>query len=352
MRKLKYFQAINEAQAQSLEADPSVVVLGLGVPSPTGIFGTTSGLVERFGKSRVMDMPSSEAGMTGIALGMTVAGLRPIMVHMRVDFSILAMDQMVNQVAKWHFMYGGKLRAPMVFRMIIGRGWGQGPQHSQSLQAWFAHVPGFKVAMPTTPHDVKGMLIAAVRDDAPVVLFEHRWLYGIEGDVPERPYEVPLGKSHIMRAGRDVTIVATSYMVLEALKAADILAQAGVEAEVIDVRSLVPLDVECFADSVARTGALVVADTATTSFGIGGEIVSQVVERNVAALRYSPRRIGLPFSPSPTSPALAEQFFPRAHDIVDTIAKMLKVDRGRLPAEPLQVGRWHDTPDPSFTGPY
>ena len=173
-RRIKYYQAINEAPRQAMEEDPKVYLLGLGVPGPTGIFGTTSGLLDRFGPRRVLDMPSSESGMTGVALGSTIAGFRPVMVHMRVDFAILAMDQMVNQVAKWHFMYGGKMRAPMVFRMIIGRGWGQGPQHSQSLQAWFAHVPGFRVVMPTTPYDVKGMLIAAIRDDAPVVVFEHR----------------------------------------------------------------------------------------------------------------------------------------------------------------------------------
>jgi acetoin:2,6-dichlorophenolindophenol oxidoreductase subunit beta len=352
MRRLKYYQAINEALAQCLEADPSVLVLGLGVPGPTGIFGTTSGLVDRFGKDRVLDMPSSEQGMTGIALGMTIAGFRPVMVHMRVDFATLAMDQMVNQVAKWHFMYGGKMRAPMVFRMIIGRGWGQGPQHSQSLQAWFAHTPGFKVVMPTTAHDVKGMLIAAVRDDAPVVLFEHRWLYSVEGDVPQEPYEVPLDKAKVLRRGRDVTIAATSYMVLEALRAADILATIGVEVEVVDLRCLVPLDTATIVDSVKLTRALVVADTGTTDFGISAEIVSRVVEADITALKYSPRRVGLPFCPSPTSPALAEEFFPRATHIVGVVAEMLGVDATRLPPEAPAAGRWHDVPDPSFTGPY
>lgn len=352
MRQIKYFEAVNEAQYQSLEGDPSVLLMGLGVPGPTGIFGTTSGLVDKFGDNRVLDMPSSEQGMTGVALGMTIAGYRPVMIHMRVDFATLAMDQMVNQVAKWHFMYGGKMRAPMVFRMIIGRGWGQGPQHSQSLQAWFSHIPGFKVIMPTTAYDAKGMLISAIKDDAPVVVFEHRWLYGITGEVPEAPYEVELGKAAVMREGKDITIAATSYMALEALKAADDLATLGIQAEVIDIRSLVPLDTETIFRSVKKTGALIVADTGTTDFGVSAEIVSKVVERDCSILKKSPKRIGLPFCPSPTSPALAEDFFPRSVDISYAAADILGFERSRLPPEPETGGRWHDTPDPSFTGPY
>ncbi|MEQ9111065.1 MAG: transketolase C-terminal domain-containing protein [Rhodospirillaceae bacterium] len=352
MRQIKYFEAVNEAQYQSLEGDPSVLLMGLGVPGPTGIFGTTSGLVDKFGDNRVLDMPSSEQGMTGVALGMTIAGYRPVMIHMRVDFATLAMDQMVNQVAKWHFMYGGKMRAPMVFRMIIGRGWGQGPQHSQSLQAWFSHIPGFKVIMPTTAYDAKGMLISAIKDDAPVVVFEHRWLYGITGEVPEAPYEVELGKAAVMREGKDITIAATSYMALEALKAADDLATLGIQAEVIDIRSLVPLDTETIFRSVKKTGALIVADTGTTDFGVSAEIVSKVVERDCSILKKSPKRIGLPFCPSPTSPALAEDFFPRSVDISYAAADILGFERSRLPPEAETGGRWHDTPDPSFTGPY
>lgn len=352
MRELRYYEAINEALAQSLEADPSVYLLGLGVPGPTGIFGTTSGLLERFGPERVLDMPSAEGGMTGIALGTTITGMRPIMVHMRVDFAVLAMDQMVNQVAKWHFMYGGKLRAPMVFRMIIGRGWGQGPQHSQSLQAWFSHIPGLKVVMPTTPHDVKGMLIAAVRDDAPVVVFEHRWLYGISGDVPKALYEVALDKANIVRKGRDVSIVASSYMVLEALRAAEVLQEAGVEAEVVDVRSLQPLDIPTIAGSVARTGKVVVADTGALDYGIGAEIVARLAESIPGSMKAPPRRVALPFSPSPTSPSLADAFYPRAYDIVSAVVGQLAIDHTRIPPEAAAPEGWRDKPDASFTGPY
>jgi len=287
-----------------------------------------------------------------VALGSTLVGFRPVIVHMRVDFAVLAMDQMVNQVAKWHFMYGGKMTAPMVFRLIIGRGWGQGPQHSQSLQAWFAHIPGFKVVMPTTAYDAKGMMIAAIRDNAPVVIFEHRWLYDIYDHVPEEMYESPLNGAHLLREGNDITLVATSYMALESLRAADILKTVGVSAEVIDLRSLVPLDIETILTSVRKTGALLVADTGTLDFGVTGEIVSQVVERGFASLRRPPRRIGLPFSPSPTSPALAETFFPRSIHIARSVCEMLSVPADELPDEVAPPSGWHDSPDLTFTGPY
>jgi acetoin:2,6-dichlorophenolindophenol oxidoreductase subunit beta len=351
MRMVKYFEAINEALAQCMAENASVYVQGLGADGPTGIFGTTRGLAQRF-PGQVLDMPSSEGAMTGIALGSTVLGYRPVIVHQRLDFAILAMDQMVNQVAKWHYMYGGKMRAPMVFRFIVGRGWGQGPQHSQSLHAWFAHIPGFKVAMPTTARDVKGMLIAAVRDDAPVAIFEHRWLYDIQDDVPQEAYEVPLGRALVRRPGRHVTIAALSYMVLEALRAAEMVAGLGIEAEVVDIRSLVPLDIGTIAASVAKTGALIVADTATTDFGVSAEIVAKIVEADVKCLRHAPRRIGLPYAPTPTTPALADAFYPRAHDIARAICETLGADPAALPPEPPTTDGWHDRPDANFKGPY
>ncbi len=260
-RLLTYQEAIREAQAQLLAADKRTYVMGLGVPGPTGIFGTTKGLREQFGPDRVLDMPASENAMTGIALGTALMGRRPILVHMRVDFAVLSMEPIVNQIAKWFYMYGGHMRAPLTFRMIIGRGWGQGPQHSQSLQSWFAHVPGLKVVMPTTAHDVKGMLISAVEDDAPVLIFEHRWLYSVSGVVPEEMYKVPLDRAAVVRQGKDITFAATSYMTLESLRAAELLAPLGIEAEVLDLRTLTPVDMDILGDSVKRTGRLIVADT-------------------------------------------------------------------------------------------
>lgn len=350
-RQLRYFEAVREAHAQLLAGDPRACVLGLGVPGPTGVFGTTKGLQEEFGKSRVFDMPSSENAMTGIALGLALMGKRPTIVHMRVDFAVLSMEPLVNQAAKWHYMYGGKVRAPLTVRMIIGRGWGQGPQHSQSLQAWFAHVPGLKVVMPTTPYDAKGMLIAAARDDAPVIILEHRWLYNIAGPVPEVPYEVELGKAATMRKGRDVTLAATSYMTLESMKAADLLAQVGVDAEVVDLRSIAPIDTMALCESVARTGHLVVSDTGHEFFGVGAEVIAAVAERSFDDLKSAPVRIGLPHIPTPTTPALADVYYPLARDIAAAALRSLG-SRRELPPDDSDPRRWKDVPDPSFKGPY
>ena len=351
-RQIKYFQAIHEATDQALAADRDVLLMGLGVPGPTGVFGTTSGLQERHGADRVFDMPSSENAMTGVALGAATRGKRPIMVHMRVDFAVLSLEPIVNQAAKWHYMYGGRMKAPLVIRMIIGRGWGQGPQHSQSLQAWFAHVPGLKVVMPARPYDMKGMLMAAVQDDAPVIILEHRWLYNLSGDVPQAPYTAPLDGAAVLRQGTDVTLAACSYMTIEAMKAADVLAGMGVSAEVVDLRSVAPIDTPTLVGSVAKTGRLVAADTGHAECGVSAEVIAAVTEAGFQHLRAAPRRVALPGVPSPTTPALADLFFPGARQIAQqALATLGRNDP--VPEEPLPEGRrWRDTPDPSFTGPY
>jgi pyruvate dehydrogenase E1 component beta subunit len=350
-RQLRYFEALREAQAQLLATDPRSYVIGLGVPGPTGVFGTTKGLQEEFGKNRVFDMPSSENGMTGIALGTALMGKRPIIVHMRVDFAVLSMEPLVNQAAKWHYMYGGKLTAPLTVRMIIGRGWGQGPQHSQSLQAWFAHVPGLKVIMPTTPHDAKGMLIAAARDDSPVIVMEHRWLYNISGPVPEEPYEVPLDKAAIVRPGRDVTLAATSYMTLESLKAAEMLSDLGIEAEVVDLRSVAPIDIATLKESIGRTGRLVASDTGQESYGVSAEVLALATQHAFSAFKAPPTRVGLPHIPTPTTPALADLYYPLARDIAQAALNVCGSTR-QLPPDDSDPRRWKDVPDPSFKGPY
>jgi acetoin:2,6-dichlorophenolindophenol oxidoreductase subunit beta len=350
-RHIRYQDAIREAQAQILAADPRTYIIGLGVPGPTGIFGTTKGLQQEFGADRVLDMPSSENAMTGIALGTSLLGRRPILVHMRVDFAVLSLEPLVNQMAKWHYMYGGHMIAPVTIRMIIGRGWGQGPQHSQSLQSWLAHVPGLKVVMPTTPHDAKGMLISAVKDNAPVVIFEHRWLYGVKGDVPSEMYDVPLDKAAVARQGRDITLAATSYMTLESLRAAEMLSSIGIEAEVIDLRSLTPIDISVLSASIKKTGQLVVSDTGHAAFGVGAEVVAVVAETCYGHLKGAPRRIGLPNSPTPTTPALADLYYPRAVDIAREAAALLGATH-RLSPEAPSDRKWMDSPDPSFTGPY
>ncbi|MBM3272990.1 alpha-ketoacid dehydrogenase subunit beta [Candidatus Kaiserbacteria bacterium] len=351
IRQLKYKDAIREAHAQILRDDPQSYVIGLGVPGPTGIFGTTKGLQKEFGEQRVFDMPASENAMTGVALGTSLLGRRPIMVHMRFDFAVLSMEPLVNQIAKWHYMYGGHMRTPLTVRMIVGRGWGQGPQHSQSLQAWLAHVPGLKVGMPTTAHDVKGMLIAAARDDAPVVLVEHRWLYEVTGHVPEEMYTTPLDKAAVVRNGTDVTLAATSYMTLESLRAAEMLSKIGIQAEVVDLRSLAPIDHVTLDASIARTGRLVVSDIGHSIFGVCAEVIASVTETSFSHLKCAPCRIGLPHVPTPTTPALADLYYPRAIDIARTAAAMFNAEH-RLPAESRSASGWLDAPDPSFTGPY
>lgn len=349
-RELTSIQAIHEALDLSLARDPNVYVMGLGVPDPRAIFGSTRGLQEKYGASRVMDMPCAENGMTGIALGTALVGMRPIMVHQRLDFAILALEQIVNQAAKWHYMFDGRQRIPLVIRLIIGRGWGQGPQHSQSLQSWFAHIPGLKVAMPVTPHDHKGLLLSSIADDNPVLFLEHRWLHSLTGHVPESDFRTPLGKCRIARRGTDVTLVGISYSVIDCLRAADTLAQEGIEAEVIDVRSLQPFDDRTVVQSVERTGRLVVADTGWRSCGFAAEVVARVAEQAAHAFTCSPRRITLPDCPTPTTPALSAVYYPQPADIVRAVRQMMERDEDYMQREEAMTAL--DVPDTSFTGPF
>ncbi len=350
-RELKFSQAINEATDLCMAKDAAVYIMGLGVPDPKGIFGSTLGLKKKYGNKRVMDMPTSENGMTGVAIGSALVGMRPIMTHQRIDFGLLAVEQIVNQAAKWHYMFGGQMSVPLVMRVIIGRGWGQGPQHSQSLQAWFAHVPGLKVVMPATPYDAKGLLISSIEDNNPVIFIEHRWLHNITGHVPEGVYRVPLGRARVVRKGNDITIAAISYMTVEALRAAEMLVMDGVKAEVIDIRTLRPLDDGLILESVRKTGRLLVADTGWRMCGFGSEVVTRVVENAFSQLKSPPRRIALPDCPTPTTRALADKYYPRAIHIVSAARKMLgfSVDSR---VEHTTGSSPVDIPDRSFTGPF
>jgi pyruvate dehydrogenase E1 component beta subunit len=350
-RELTYAAAIREGFAVALERDPRVLLMGLGVPDPKGFFGTTTDLQKQFGADRVMDMPCAENGMSGVMLGAALNGLRPVLNHQRLDFAMLSMDPICTQAAKWSYMFGGAMKMPVVFRMILGRGWGQGPQHSQCLHSWFAHIPGLKVVMPTTPHDAKGLLIAAIEDDNPVVFIEHRWLHHIKGEVPAGHYTVPIGPARLARAGRDVTIVAFSYMVLEALEAAEKLAEDGIDAEVIDVRSLRPLDQTLLLASLAKTGRLVVADTGHSTAGMAAEIIAIASESAFDSLKAAPRRVCFPECPTPTSPTLSAEFYPRAGHIVTAVRTTLQ----RLPHDDdllVPAGAELDKPNPAFTGPF
>ena len=350
-RTITFAQAINEALFQAMETDDSVICYGLGVPDPKGVFGTTLGLQERFGEDRVFDMPASENAMTGVAIGASLNGIRPVMTHQRVDFFLLAMDQLVNNAAKWHYMFGGQTSVPITIRLIIGRGWGQGPTHSQSLQAWFAHVPGLKVVMPATPYDAKGLLLSSIFDDNPVVFLEHRWLHNLEGDVPENDFRIPIGKAERLKSGKDISIVSFSYMTVEALHAIEFLETNGISCELINLRSVKPIDWEMIFSSVRKTGRLLALDTGPESGSIAGEVIARVSSNCFDALKHAPRRLTLPDIPTPTSLALTKVFYKRAEDIADVVGSMLGKD---LDTSALQTQRklLHDVPGDWFKGPF
>ncbi len=356
MPDMKYSAAILQATDQLMELDPRVYIMGLGVPDPKGIFGTTLGLEEKYGAERVLDMPTSENGMTGIAIGSALVGMRPIMTHQRVDFFLLALDQLINNAAKWHYMFGGQMSVPLVIRLIIGRGWGQGPQHSQTLHSYFAHIPGLKVVMPSTPYDAKGLLVSAVQDNNPVVYIEHRWLHNIHGQVPSEIYSVPLGKAKIVTEGEDVTIIACSHMTIEAFKAAQFLREEGISAEIVDLRSIKPLDKETILSSVRKTGRAIIADPDWKTCGFASEIAALITEEAFDALKSAPKRVTYPDSLSPTSWALSNHYYPTAKDIALAALEML--DRP-VQARKLMEAILHekmlaplDVPDSSFTGPF
>lgn len=321
MKEIRYIKAINEALHEEMARDENVFVIGEDVGAPGGAFGGTRGLLQAFGESRVKDTPISESAIVGLALGAAMKGLRPVVEIMFADFLPVCMDQIVNQIAKTRFMFGGQFTAPLVIRAPGGAGLNAGPQHSQSLEAWFAHVPGLKVVMPATPMDAKGMLKSAIRDDDPVLFLEHKALYAMSGQIPEEEYLVPLGKADIRRAGGDVTIVTASRMVQQSLDAAEALAGQGTEAEVIDLRSLTPLDKDTIFKSVEKTSRLVIAHEAVKSFGIGAEIAAMVSEEMIDVLDAPVVRIGAPFSPVPFSHE--GDYLPNASDIVRAVEKVM-----------------------------
>jgi len=355
-RQLKFYEAIQEATDQKMAIDPSIYLMGLGVPDPKGIFGTLSGLSEKYGPDRVMDMPTSENAMTGVAIGSALLGMRPIMTHQRVDFFLLALDQLINNAAKWHYMFGSQMKVPLVIRLIIGRGWGQGPQHSQSLHSFFAHIPGLKVVMPSTPQDAKGLLISAIEDDNPVVYLEHRWLHNTFGDVTEDLTPTPIGKAKIVRAGSDITIVAVSHMVIEAIRAAQWLEKDGISVEIIDLRTIAPLDKETILTSVKKTGRIIIADPDWKTVGMSAEVLAIVVEEALFSLKSPPVRIAYPDRHTPTSWVLSNHFYPTAKDIAIAALTMLgKPTKANSLLEELikqQAQTPLDVPDKEFTGPF
>lgn len=333
-RTRSFVEAVREATEQEMARDENVVLYGLDVDDPKAIQGTTLGLPAKFGADRVFGTPLSEDAMTGAAIGMALAGLRPIHVHIRMDFLLLAVNQLLNVAAKSRYMYGGRVNVPMVVRAMIGKSWGQGAQHSQGLHSFFMHVPGIKVVAPSTPYDAKGTLAAAVRDDNPVLYVEHRLLHFQKGPVPAESYTVQPGKARITVPGSDVTVVGISYMQVEALRAAKYLADVGVKAEVIDPIWLNPLDTDTIAESVARTGRLLVVDTAWTNCGAAAEIVARVGEKLQGEVPFRFQRMGFAPTTCPTTPTLEDAFYPNARTIAAAARDLVEGRKtGWLPAE-------------------
>jgi acetoin:2,6-dichlorophenolindophenol oxidoreductase subunit beta len=348
---ITFAQAIRDALAVAMTRDPGVICFGLGVDDPRGVFGTTLNLHKEFGAERAFDIPTAEGSLTGIGVGAALNGLRPVMSHQRLDFALLAMDQLVNNAAKWHFMFGGHGAVPLTVRMIIGRGWGQGPTHSQSLQSWFAHIPGLKVVMPSSAADAKGLLLSSIFDDNPVIYLEHRWLHDMKGDVPARDYRVPIGKARVVREGKDLTIVAMSYMTVEAIHAVDHLEAQGISCELIDLRTIRPLDWPAITLSVKKTGRLLALDSGFATGGVGGEIVARMAMDCWSDLKCAPRRLAAPDVSEASSPALTKNYHVRAEHIAAGAGEML----GMTPeVESLRARRTHphDVPGNWFEGPF
>lgn len=351
MIQKKFSEAINDGIHQAMEMDDSVICYGLGVTDPKAVFGTTENLEKRFGSARVFDMPTSENAMTGVAIGAALNGIKSVMIHQRVDFFLLALDQLINSAAKWHYMFGSQNSIPITIRLIIGRGWGQGPTHSQNLQAWFSHIPGLKVVMPSTPEDAKGLLISSIMDPNPVVFLEHRWLHNASGNVPDGDFRIPLGKARIVRSGADVTIVSMSYMTIEALHAAEYLAKQGISCEIIDLRTIKPLDWNTVFCSVEKTGRLLTLDSGFTTGSVAGEIVARVTMERFSTLKIAPARLAMPDTPEPTSSALTKNYYVRAADIAMQVMSMMGRDFSRVRVD-LPEPTPHDVPGEWFKGPF
>lgn len=326
VRLIRYVDALREAFEQEMERDPSVFIYGLDVDDHKGIQGSTVGLQEKFGRDRVFGTPLSEDAMTGIAIGAAMAGLRPIHVHIRMDFMLLCMNQLVNMAAKAHYMYNGQVKVPLVVRTMIGRSWGQGGQHSQALHSMFMHVPGLKVVAPSNANDAKGCMIAAIRDNNPVIFIEHRLLYAVDGYVPYKSFEVPFGKARVLQEGDHVTILAVSHMVMEALRAKKHLESVGIQAEVIDPISLWPLDMETIMASVRKTGKLLVVDNAWLTCGASSEILTQVYEACAQSGDNMPQmaRMGFAATTCPTTRPLEDVFYPNSRTIAARAYEMVK----------------------------
>ena len=348
-RLLAYVDALSEAVAQEMRLDETVFVMGLDVDDHRAIQGSTKGLLKEFGSERVFTTPLSEDAMTGVVIGAAMAGMRPIHVHIRMDFLLLCMNQLINIGAKSHYMYGGATQVPLVVRCMIGKSWGQGAQHSQGLHSLFMHIPGLKVVAPSNAYDAKGILIQAIRDNNPVIFMEHRLLYGTEAFVPEDSYALAFGKARICTEGSDITIVGVSNMVMEAIRAEELLSEQGIRAEVIDPITLVPLDMETIINSVRKTRRLLVVDNGWTNCGTSAEVIAGVTEALAGEFKLQVKRMGFAATTCPTTPVLEEVFYPNPSTIAATAHTMINGINSSWTPDPEKAKLAYQT---EFKGPF
>tara|TARA_X000001036_G_scaffold220995_1_gene206823 strand:- start:206 stop:1189 length:984 start_codon:yes stop_codon:yes gene_type:complete len=323
-KNITYAEAINEAMSQSMKLDSKVITMGQLIDYKSGVFGTTSGLVEKFGSERVRDFPVAESLMTSAAIGATIAGLKVVLVHIRIDFLLYSLDAITNWLSLWRFKSNNKSSAPVVIRAIVGRGWGQGPQHSKSFHAWFANLPGINVAIPSTAFDAKGLLLESILGENPCIILEHRSLFNLKDNVPSEPYRVRYGKAVVRKKGSDVSIVAIGCMLLDCLKVSKILDQENISVEVIDPRTLSPIDRHTIINSVKKTGRLIVVDPGWVSYGASAEIITSVIESSDVQMKSKPIRVALPDSHTPMSQSLEEEYYINKKKILSAVRKSLK----------------------------
>lgn len=349
-RILTTAEAINEGIKISMEKDKKLLCYGLGATDPKGIFGTTIGLEKKFGKNRIFDVPASENTLTGIAIGCAMNGTRAIFTSQRSDFILLAMDQLINGAAKWRYMFGANHSVPITIRLIVGKGWGQGPTHSQNFHSWFANVPGLKVVMPTSPNDHKGLLISSIFDNNPVIFIEQRWLHNNKGYVRDSFFKIKIGEPNIIKKGKDLTIVSMSYLTLEALKASEYLKNIGIDCEIINLNSIKPLNYKKIFDSVKKTKKILVLDTSHEICSFGSEIISKVSSELFSKLNYRPMKMTFPDVPSPSSQALHKYFYFDYSDIYKFVGK--KMFNKKLEVIKEDVSFKDTPPKEKFFGPF
>ncbi len=350
--KLNFTDAINQALHSSLKKDKNLVCYGLGINDPKRIFSTTKGLVEKFGNKRVFDTPTSENAMTGVSIGLALAGVKSVVTHQRLDFFLLAMDQLVNSASKWYYMFDGQISVPITIRLILGRGWGQGPTHSQNLQAWFNHIPGIKVVMPTFPQDARDLLEDSINDPNPVIFLEHRWLHYTDQIIKSRK-KIKIGEAQICHSGGDITIISMSYLTLEAIKAAKFLKEYyKINCEVVDLRTIKPLDLKIIFRSIRKTRRVLVLDTGFETNSVSSEIITKIVEKFYKNLKSKPVRLAMPNTPEPTSIALTKNFYIDHKKIINRVIKILKIKPKKIKIRNFEDKIMHDIPSKTFKGPF